>query len=182
VSEDLAGIAAAAARGDSEAFASLVAATHSEVWRLCAYLVDRESADDLTQDTYVRACRSLRTLRDESGIRTWLLILARRTCAAEIDRRVRQREIALRVRSTAPVEYAPDHGGESDVRVLISQLAPERRHAFVLTQLVGCDYAEAAEICGVPLGTIRSRVARAREDLIAALAGDVREPRSMRHN
>ena len=180
--DELTRLARAAGRGDDAALAMFVRQTHPDVWRFCAHLVDPAVADDLTQDTYVRACRSLRTLRDESGIRTWLLILARRTCAAEIDRRVRQREIALRVRSTAPVEYAPDHGGESDVRVLISQLAPERRHAFVLTQLVGCDYAEAAEICGVPLGTIRSRVARAREDLIAALAGDVREPRSMRHN
>jgi RNA polymerase sigma-70 factor, ECF subfamily len=45
---------------------------------------------------------------------------------------------------------------------------PERREAFVLTQVAGLSYAEAAEICGCPVGTIRSRVARAREDLVVA--------------
>ena len=51
----------------------------------------------------------------------------------------------------------------------LDALAPERREAFVLTQLVGLPYATAAEVCGVPIGTIRSRVARAREDLRSEL-------------
>ncbi|MGW5671249.1 sigma factor-like helix-turn-helix DNA-binding protein, partial [Micromonospora sp. NPDC003776] len=54
------------------------------------------------------------------------------------------------------------------LRRLVAALAPERREAFVATQIVGLSYAEAAEVCGCPVGTIRSRVARAREDLIAA--------------
>jgi RNA polymerase sigma-70 factor, ECF subfamily len=64
---------------------------------------------------------------------------------------------------------APDPAGGSDLWLILSTLAPERRAAFVLTQVIGCDYAEAAEICGCPIGTIRSRVARARADLIDAL-------------
>jgi RNA polymerase sigma-70 factor (ECF subfamily) len=51
--------------------------------------------------------------------------------------------------------------------MLIAALDPDRRAAFVLTQLLGCSYAEAAAICGCLEGTIRSRVARARTDLIA---------------
>lgn len=50
---------------------------------------------------------------------------------------------------------------------LLATLDPDRRAAFVLTQLFGYPYAEAAEVCGCPVGTIRSRVARARGDLIA---------------
>ena len=53
--------------------------------------------------------------------------------------------------------------------LLLAGLEPERRAAFVLTQLIGCSYAEAAAICGCPVGTIRSRVARAREDLIVMM-------------
>jgi RNA polymerase sigma-70 factor (ECF subfamily) len=52
---------------------------------------------------------------------------------------------------------------------LLTRLAPDRREAFVLTQLLGLPYAVAAEVAGCPVGTIRSRVARARADLIGSL-------------
>jgi RNA polymerase sigma-70 factor (ECF subfamily) len=54
-------------------------------------------------------------------------------------------------------------------RSSVGDLLPERREAFVATQVVGLSYAEAAELCDCPVGTIRSRVARARDDLVAAL-------------
>ena len=56
--------------------------------------------------------------------------------------------------------------------VLLDGLAPQRREALMLTQVLGLSYAEAAEISGCPVGTIRSRVARAREDLTAARRDD----------
>jgi RNA polymerase sigma-70 factor, ECF subfamily len=52
---------------------------------------------------------------------------------------------------------------------LVARLAPTQREAFVLTQITGCSYAEAAELCGVQIGTIRSRVARARLELIGLM-------------
>jgi RNA polymerase sigma-70 factor (ECF subfamily) len=57
------------------------------------------------------------------------------------------------------------------VRLLLDGLDPDRREAFVLTQLIGLSYAEAADVCGCPVGTIRSRVARARDDLVSAVDG-----------
>ena len=54
---------------------------------------------------------------------------------------------------------------------LLARLDADRREAFVLTQLLGLPYAEAAEVAGCPVGTIRSRVARARADLVDSLAG-----------
>ncbi|MGH3584780.1 MAG: sigma factor-like helix-turn-helix DNA-binding protein, partial [Pseudonocardia sp.] len=63
--------------------------------------------------------------------------------------------------------------GAADEAVLLGQLVdaldPERREAFVLTQMLDLSYAAAAQVCGCPVGTIRSRVARAREDLVAAM-------------
>jgi len=54
---------------------------------------------------------------------------------------------------------------------MLDRLDHERREAFVLTQLVGLSYAEAADVCGCPVGTVRSRVARARADLVDAFGG-----------
>jgi RNA polymerase sigma-70 factor (ECF subfamily) len=171
--DELARVAAAAAGGDPLASAALVRATQSDVWRLCAHLVDRQAADDLTQETYLRAFGSLHRFQGLSSVRTWLLSIARRTCADALRSRRRRRLTllpdaadldALRRRDDA------DRVGQGvAVTDLLVRLDPERREAFVLTQLLGLPYAEAAEVVGCPVGTIRSRVARARADLVTAL-------------
>jgi len=61
-----------------------------------------------------------------------------------------------------------------EIRMLVAALDPDRRDALLLTQVLGLSYAEAAEVCGCPVGTIRSRVARARDDLIADTRRDHR--------
>ena len=67
--------------------------------------------------------------------------------------------------------------GEVVLNDLLRALPADRREAFVATQVLGLSYAEAAEVCGCPVGTIRSRVARAREDLVVAVDGN---PQSIR--
>jgi RNA polymerase sigma-70 factor, ECF subfamily len=153
-----------------EDLATAIGEAHADVWRLCAYLVDRQSADDLAQETFLRAYRGMDSYRGEAPVRSWLLTIARRTCAAEIDLRARRRDLALKVRPIGRTETSPASG--VDIELLIAALTPDRRDAFVLTQVIGCDYAEAAAICECPVGTIRSRVARARDDLIAAMSAD----------
>jgi RNA polymerase sigma-70 factor (ECF subfamily) len=175
--DELERIAADAAGGDPLAAAALVRATQSDVWRLCAALGDRASADDLTQETYLRAFGSLHRFEGRSSLRTWLLSIARRVCADAIRSR-RRRRLTL-VRDDADLEtLLQREGGTADavgegaaVADLLARLDPDRREAFVLTQLIGLPYAEAAEVAGCPVGTIRSRVARARADLIGSLAG-----------
>jgi RNA polymerase sigma-70 factor (ECF subfamily) len=166
--DELTRLLRAAQGGDRLALASFIRGSQTEVWRLCAYLVDRQAADDLTQEVYLRAWTALPGWRGEASARTWLLAIARRTCAQAIRRR--------RWPRLPPIEPAADDHRvvpDSDEAVLLSQLVagldPQRRAAFVLTQLLGLSYAEAAEICGCPVGTIRSRVARARADLINQL-------------
>ncbi|HEY3088999.1 MAG TPA: sigma-70 family RNA polymerase sigma factor [Jatrophihabitantaceae bacterium] len=154
-----------ARRGDTVSAAAFVRATQADVWRLCAHLSARDGADDLTQETYARAFASLHRFAGRSSARTWLLSIARRVCADAV-------RTAVRARSVAPAErVAADPAEAVTVRALLAALDPERREAFVLTQLVGLSYAEAAEVCGCPVGTIRSRVARARADLVAAFGG-----------
>jgi RNA polymerase sigma-70 factor (ECF subfamily) len=168
--EELERLAVDAAAGDPLAAAALVRATQTDVWRLCAALGDRNSADDLTQETYLRAFGSLHRFEGRSSVRTWLLAVARRVCADALRAR-RRRPSMVRV-DPADVEVGDgaDRVGQSVVvGDLVARLDADRREAFVLTQVVGLSYAEAAEVAGCPVGTIRSRVARARADLVAAL-------------
>jgi RNA polymerase sigma-70 factor (ECF subfamily) len=173
--DELERYAAAAVEGDALAAAALVRATQSDVWRLCAALVDRASADDLTQETYLRAFGSLHRFAGRSTLRTWLLAIARRVCADALRSRRRRRltvvsDDAVVQALEGPAAGTVDAVGENAaVADLLARLSPERREAFVLTQLLGLSYAEAAAVAGCPVGTIRSRVARARDDLVTAL-------------
>jgi RNA polymerase sigma-70 factor, ECF subfamily len=179
--DELTSVARAAGRGDRDALARFVRQTQGDVWRFCAHLVDPAAADDLAQETYLRAIPALRRFRGDAPVRAWLLAIARRACTAEIDARVRGRELAARLAAESaagPPPSAPDPGAQASVALLLGALDADRRAAFVLTQLIGCSYAEAAEICGCPVGTIRSRVARARADLDAMLADPRERPHS----
>ena len=170
--DELTRLAVAAGQGDRFALGAFVRRSQPDVWRLCASLSDRDQADDLTQETYLRAIPALPGFRAESSARTWLLGIARRTCADEVRRRVRRRALADRLNRRRLVTTSPAADGMPALQILIDGLSEERRQAFVLTQVLGLEYAEAAEVCGCPIGTIRSRVARARADLVAAVQAD----------
>ena len=154
------------ARGGSRrAFAAFVQQSQPEIWRLCVHLVGTGDADDATQETYVAAWRALPAFRGESTARTWLFVIARRSAERVARRRRRWLEVAGRAPVPLPV---PGPEARSELGSLLAGLELDRRTALVLTQLLGLSYAEAAEVCGCPVGTIRSRVARARADLLDA--------------
>jgi len=173
--------ALAAQAGDEAAAAEFVRATQADVWRLCAHLGDRGETYDLAQETYLRAFRALPSYAGRASARTWLLSIARRVCADALRSR-RRRPMTL-VGGSAELEALRD-GDAADriaeraaVTDLLARLAADRREAFFLTQLLGLSYAEAAEVADCPVGTIRSRVARARADLVSALGGPGAERR-----
>jgi RNA polymerase sigma-70 factor (ECF subfamily) len=155
--------ALAGARGDTEATVVFIRATQRDVHRFLTSLVGAREADDLAQETYLRALRSLPRFAARSSARTWLLSIARRAAADHVRTAVR------RPRTGAPTMPGVDE--RVLLRELVLGLAEDRREAFVLTQMLDLSYADAAAVCGCPVGTIRSRVARARADLVAALAG-----------
>lgn len=164
-------LALRAGAGDAAALAELVRATQSEVWRFTAALIDPASADDLTQETFLRAFKALPSFEGRSSARTWLLGIARRTCADHLRAVVRRRRLDARLAAQAVTDLpAPDAAHRLGTADLLAGLSDERRTAFVLTQVLGLSYAEAAEVEDVPVGTIRSRVARARDELVTAVA------------
>ena len=161
--DELTRLAIEAGRGDRIALAAFVRRTQPEVWRLCRHLGGPDAADDTTQDTYLRAIPALAGFRAESSARTWLLGIARRAASDAVRREQRRRRLSLR-RAVA----TPDHAGHIAVEALLAPLDQDRREAFVLTQVLGLSYAEAAAVGDVAVGTIRSRVARARAELAQA--------------
>ena len=171
-------LALAAGRGDRAALAAFVQATQRDVHRFLAHLASPREADDLAQETYLRALRTLPSFQGRSSGRTWLLSVARNTAVDAVRtamRRPRTVGVDAQDLDVRPVRGALDEAVV--LRELVGALEDDRRDAFVLTQLLDLSYAEAAQVCGCPVGTIRSRVARAREDLVAAM-GHRQERRS----
>lgn len=167
--------ALAARSGDERAVEQFVRATQLDVRRYVTHLSgDPQATDDLVQDTYVRALRSLPRFEGRSSARTWLLTIARRVVADRIrSHAVRPRLAATDDWQTAAERVQPRGvpGFDEGVALaeLLAALTPERREAFVLTQLLGLPYAATAGVIGCPVGTVRSRVARARETLVGLL-------------
>ena len=158
---------------DAADWALFVESSYSTVWRFCAALTDRSAADDMAQETFLRATRSRTKFRGEASGRTWILSIARSTCMDELRRQYRRDRRDQRLRTAGPEpRWAEDASADLATRDLLRALEPDRRIAFALTQLFQLSYEEAADVCGCPVGTIRSRVARARDDLIVLLGRD----------
>ncbi|MCX4766149.1 sigma-70 family RNA polymerase sigma factor [Streptomyces sp. NBC_01275] len=175
--ESITAWALAARGGDTVAVEHFVRALHRDVLRYVAHLcADPQAVDDLAQDTFLRALGSLHRFEGRSSARAWLMSIARR---AVIDS-YRTAAARPRLSDAADWQLAVERaqpcglpGFDEGVALLdlLAALPDERREAFILTQLLGLPYAEAAEVGDCPVGTVRSRVARARATLIDLLDG-----------
>lgn len=160
-----------AAAGDRQAFEQLCTGLVDDIWRYCWSLTgDRDLADDATQETFARATTAIAHYRGDAPVRMWLVVLARRSLGATIE--------ATR-RAPVPAEpetvAVPDQSLPVEVAALVEALPTDQRQAFVLTQVLGFDYATAAEILDVPIGTVRSRIFRARDALVRAWTSEAVE-------
>lgn len=168
-------LVSSAQRGDRSAIENLIRITQHDLRRFVASLAGAEEADDLTQETYLRALKSLPAFRRESSVRTWLLTLARRTVVDHFRLAGRRPQLSDTDWTTAADAgdlrtgraLAADPSTAAGWQDLLVRLRADRREALLLTQVLGLSYDEAAEVCGCPVGTIRSRVARGRDDLLS---------------
>jgi RNA polymerase sigma-70 factor, ECF subfamily len=166
-------LAASAIGGDTAAFETLMRRHYTAVWRI-AFLSVREemAAEELTQDTFLRAYGALAGWRGDASMRTWLATICRRLC---IDRaRLKKVEAVIApdleavAGSTSETDTLADR---FDLQAALDQLPDDDREAFLLVHHYGYSSFEAATLVGVPASTVRSRVGRARERLAAALVG-----------
>lgn len=162
---DLDRLAEAAAAGDRVALDRFIRSIQADVWRFCAHLTRPADADDLAQESLVRIVTHLH--RWERGpVITWVLGVCRNVCFEHLRKRTRRRTDPV---ADFPTRTAPDAHGVVETTQLLAALPMEQCEAIVLTQLIGLAYDQAAEVVGCPIGTIRSRVARGRDSLAAAL-------------
>ena len=142
---------------------------HLPAMRAFAVSLTRNSAqaDDLVQDTVVKAWTNLDKFEAGTNLRAWLFTILRNTFYS--DRRKTRREVAdVDGVFSANLAEKPGHDGRlqmSDFRVAFAQLPDEQREALILVGASGFSYEEAADMCGVAIGTIKSRANRGRHRL-----------------
>jgi RNA polymerase sigma-70 factor (ECF subfamily) len=131
-------------------------------------------ADDLVQDTLIKAWTNRDKFEPGTNLRAWLFTILRNTYYSQIIRRRREvrdeaGEYAGALRTPATQEWSV---AMRALQEALAQLPPEHREALILVGAAGLSYEEAAEICGCALGTIKSRVNRARVRLLKIMDAD----------
>ena len=126
---------------------------------------DRSKSDDLVQDTVVRALAALGQFQPDTSLKAWMFTILRNAFYEQTRRRKREdAAMALHAR-TASEGIQLHHGEITDLSQLLWRLPPLLREALVLVGAQEMTHEEAAVICGVPVGTMRARVSRARKQL-----------------
>ena len=148
-----------------------------EVYTLARYLLRNASdADDAVQDCYLRALRHFDTFRG-GPIRPWLFAILRNVCRARFAERSGGEQPACTAEDAVPMWSEPSetpesqvlrHRDDQSIRAMVSALPDAFRETLVLREINDLSYREIAEIVGAPVGTVMSRLARARAMLRAA--------------
>ncbi len=174
------GLIREAQRGDIEAFNRLILAYQDQVYNLAYRILgDALAADDAAQETFISAYKGLRRYRGGS-FKSWMLRIVTNACYDELRRRKRRPAVGLEDLNPLGESDDPDSSGllssgEGDPEAEFQQaelsralenclggLPDEFRVVAVLVDVQGYDYQEASQVLGAPLGTIKSRLARAR--------------------
>jgi len=162
-----------AKNGDLGAFNELVVEHQTLVYNLCYRMLGQaQAAEDVTQEAFVSAWRNIATFRGET-FRPWLLRIAANLCRDELRRRGRRPSASLDFALEAGMPDPQDDDPSPDASVLTSelrgrlqaallQLPEDQRTAVVLCDVEGLDYSEIATVMQTSLGTVKSRIARAR--------------------
>ncbi len=170
------------AAGDDEAFGEIVRRHRDRLWAVALRLLgDPEEASDAVQDALVSALRAGRSgqFRGQSAVTTWLHRIVVNACLDRVRRAAVRRTDPLPedgARLADPTDDMARAVDRLDLREALAGLAVEQRAAVVLVDMQGLPVAEAAQVLGCPVGTVKSRCARARARLLDLLEGDRNRP------
>lgn len=182
------------ASGDAAAFDDIVRTYQGRIVTLCRYLLGNAAdADDAAQDVFVKAFKNLKNFRPEAALYTWLYRIAVNTC---IDRRRRPSFFslfradegaegsdapfpALQSEAPSPEQLVESQQISEEIQRALKKLSPKLRAAIVLKEIEGLRYEEIGEVLEISLGTVKSRISRAREELKRTLT-DGREQNGLR--
>jgi len=168
--------------GDREAFGVLASRSVDRLYAVARLsLRDADLAEDATQETLVRAWRDVRTLRDPDRFEAWLFrILVR--CCAELGRERRRHQAGLTVLPDEPVvgDAALQMAGRDELERGLRRLPLDQRTLLVLRFYVDLPVRDVADVLGIPVGTVKSRLHYALDAMRAALEAEARGPAPLR--
>jgi RNA polymerase sigma-70 factor (ECF subfamily) len=149
----------------------MIPALRAFAWSLCH---NGSDADDLVQDTLIKAWTNRERFEPGTNLRAWLFTILRNTYYTQLTRRRREvrdemGEFAATLKSPPTQDWSVAMGA---LQAALGELPVEHREALILVGAAGLSYEEAAEICGCALGTIKSRVNRARARLLKIMDAD----------
>ncbi len=166
--------------GDAEAFESLVRTHADKVYaHALRFFGEPQSAEDVVQEVFIKVYRSIDTYDGRAAFTTWLFRVTRNVCL-DMFRRGAKRPIPVDPVDLAGARTTPDHAQQiidmTAVEQAMRALQPEDREALGAVTLFDLSYAEAAQALDVPVGTVKSRVFRARRMLVGLLEESGGEP------
>jgi RNA polymerase sigma-70 factor (ECF subfamily) len=187
ISDDEKDLIKAAQRGDLDAFNALILRYQNMLFGIALRMLgDEDTASDAVQEALISAFSKFRTFRGGS-LRSWLARVTVNACYDEMRRKRRQREVPLEQfnmegeevedlswmidPAARPEERYESSEMDSAIQQSLNQLTPAYREALVLVDIEGLSYEEASVAARVPVGTVKSRLARARLQVRASLQG-----------
>ena len=167
------GPALASREGYLRAFEHLVERHRDVVFRLCARLIGEDEAQDVTQDTFLRAFHRLPRFRGEGTFRAWVLRIAHNRAVSLLETRQASERIgagpAEPRRQETPADALEYRERLRRLDIKLKGLAPAHRAVLVLRDIEGLTYEEIAQVTETPLGSVKARLHRARNELIDVL-------------
>lgn len=169
-------LVAATLAGDMSAFERLVERYRDLVVRVAARIVGREEAEDVAQDSLLRAFHRLDKFRHEAPFRSWLLRIVHNTALNHLARRVPtpveevpEVEEGLNSSERSPARNLEERERRDRLAVKLTQLRPQHRSVLVLRDVEGLSYEEISAVTEMPLGSVKGRLHRARAELVDIL-------------